>query len=150
YQERGKLPLFIEDFQKRVETEAAKHRGLLEKTAHALDQAGMPEQALAIFDRLVQLSPFNRGAVVARADLLVKLKRGDEAVALLRDPKGIVGLDEELAAKSELIRVLFKLERNAEAEKEVAEVLSWAKGGSTLQTLAEIHLAHKQYAKAAE
>ncbi|PYJ08401.1 MAG: hypothetical protein DME25_01645 [Verrucomicrobia bacterium] len=150
YQERGKLPLFIEDFQKRVETEAAKHRGLLEKTAHALDGAGSPEQALAIYDRLVQLSPFNRSAVVARADLLVKLKRGDEAVALLRDPKGIVGLDEELAAKSELIRVLFKLERNAEAEKEVAEVLSWAKGGSTLQTLAEIHLAHKQYAKAAE
>ena len=150
YRERGKLPIFIEDFQKRVETEAAKNRGLLEKTARVLEQAGQPDQALAIFDRLVQLSPFNREAVVARANLLVKLKRGDEAVALLRDPKGIVGLDEELAAKQELIRVLFKLERRQEADKEVAEVLSWAKGGSTLQALAEIYLTQTNYTKAAE
>ncbi|PYT03658.1 MAG: hypothetical protein DMF60_17680, partial [Acidobacteria bacterium] len=58
-------------------------------------------------------------------------------------------LNDELQARFSLIRALYKLKRNAEVEKEIADVLSWAKGGGTLYGIAGIQLEQKQYAAAA-
>src|SRR5439155_19643174 len=149
YQQRGKLPMFVEDFFKRIETEVPRNFGLLEKAAQSYERAGFHERALEIYDRIIRISPFQRSAVLAKANLLASLKRGEEAVALLRDPKGIASLDDELKGKYQLIRALFKLGRKGEAEKEIADLLAWAKGLPKLQTVADICLGQKEYRKAA-
>ena len=149
YQDRGKLGLFLEDFQKRVDTEAPKHRGMLQKLAAMYSMGGYPEKAIATYDRLLALSPFNREFRQAKIDLLINLDRGDEALAILRDGKDIMNLNDELQAQYSLIRALYKLKRNTEAEKEIAGVLAWAKGGGTLDSLAGIQFEQKQYEPAA-
>ncbi|MEP6663025.1 MAG: tetratricopeptide repeat protein, partial [Verrucomicrobiota bacterium] len=150
FEERAKLPMLLEDFRKRIDAESPKHRGLLEKLAQSYTRAGLTENALEIYDRLLALSPFNRGAVNGKAQLLVKLNRGDDAVALLRDAKGITSLNEELEAKFQLISTLLELKRGEDAEKEIAGVLAWAKGSALLERIGQIYFGQKNYAKAAE
>ncbi|MEO5803973.1 MAG: tetratricopeptide repeat protein, partial [Verrucomicrobiota bacterium] len=150
FQERGKLPMFVEDFRKRIEAESPKHRGMLEKLAQVYERGGLLENAVEIYDRLLDLSRFNRAAVNAKARLLVKLNRGEEAVALLRDPKGLMSLNDELEAKFELVSALMKLKRADEAEKEIAAVLAWAKGPMLQERIGRLYFDEKNFAKAAD
>ena len=46
--------------QKRVDTEAPNHRGMLQKLAGMYGLGGYSEKAVATYDRLLALSPFNR------------------------------------------------------------------------------------------
>ncbi|PYT03657.1 MAG: hypothetical protein DMF60_17675 [Acidobacteria bacterium] len=68
YQDRGKLGVFLEDFQKRVDTEAPNHRGMLQKLAGMYGLGGYSEKAVATYDRLLALSPFNREFRQAKID----------------------------------------------------------------------------------
>ncbi len=149
YQDRGKLGLFLEDFQKRIDAEAPKHRGLLQKLAGLYVTAGLDEKAVATYDRLLALSPFNREFRQAKIDLLVNLDRGDDALAMLRDGRDILNLNDEITAKCSLIRTLYKLKRNAEAEQEAAGLLAWAQGAAAMSQVADIQFAEQQYAAAA-
>jgi tetratricopeptide (TPR) repeat protein len=149
YRDRGKLGWFVTDFAKRVEQDAAVNESLWERVARSWEQAGAPEKAVAIYDRQLQTNPFNRNAAQNKANLLIKLGRPDDALALLRDPKGITGLEQESNAKVALIETLFKIGRKAEAESEIDALLAWDKLPKTLMRVGNILMDQRDYAKAA-
>ena len=103
-----------------------------------------------IYERQLKDNPFNRNAIQNKVNHLIKLGRIDEAVALLRDPRGISGLDVESAAKISLIEMLFRLERKAEAEKEITDLLAWDKRPNTLMRIGNLLMDEKQSAQASE
>lgn len=150
FQQRGKLAVFVEDFRRRADAEGTNGFGMLDHVAKNFERGGWPEKALEIYDRLVARSPFNREAVQAKAKLLIKLKRGDEALALLRDPKGIDSLESELNAALEVIRACLELDKLADADAEATRLLAWSKSGSMFEQLAGAYFEKKHYAKAAE
>src|SRR5262249_32197828 len=148
YRDRGKMNWFVNDVAARVQEDAASNDTLWERLAKSWDQAGYPEKALAIYDRQLQRNPFNRNAVQNKSRVLIKLGREDEAVALLRNPKGITSLDLETAAKVALAELLLKLGRKDEAITEIDQLLAWDKRPSTLTQIGNLLMGEKEYAKA--
>jgi tetratricopeptide (TPR) repeat protein len=148
FRNRGKAGLFLDEMRKRIETETPRHRGLLSKLAKSYSECGYDEQALAVYDRLLKLSRFNQEAVLAKANLLMKMKRNDEAIALLRDPSGVTTLEEELQSSYRLIAALFKLKRFDEADAEVKKVLDWSKGANAYSELGDAYVKAGLYEKA--
>src|SRR5262249_54546537 len=117
--------------------------------ARAWSEAGYPARAMEYYDEKIRQSPFNRTATSAKAALLVKLHRGDEAIALLRDTKGVTTLQDEIQQTLQLATMLFELKRPAEADQELNTLLSWAKGGDTFEKVANVYFDQKEWAKAA-
>jgi tetratricopeptide (TPR) repeat protein len=150
FADRGKAFVLVNDLHTRLANETNRNPMMQEKLAQAWERAGYPDKALAIYEQLIETSPFNRNAVNAKASLLVKLNRGDEAVALLRDPKGVASLNDEIEAKLQLATLLFKLKRPADADQEINDLLSWAKGGNVLERVGHFYFEQKEWAKAAD
>lgn len=148
YRDRGKQNWFIHDFAKRVEQDAGANDSLWERVGRSWDQAGAGEKALAIYDRQLQKNPFNRTVAQNKANLLIKLGRADEAIALLRDPKGITSLDLESNAKVALIETLLALGRKTEAGPEIDQLLAWDKRPVTLTRIGNALMDQREFAKA--
>ncbi len=149
FEERGKAPVLAADVQARIAAETNRNVNIQERLARAWSDAGYPDKALAYYDEKIKQSPFNRAAASAKAALLVKLHRGDEAVALLRDTKGVTTLQDEIQQAIQLATMLFQLKRPAEAEQELNTLLGWAKGGDTFEKAGHVYFDQKQWAKAA-
>ena len=150
YRDHGKMNWFINDFVKRVQEDATANESLWDRIARSWDQYGYPEKALSVYERQLQRNPFNRIAVQNKARLLVKLGRTDEAIQLLRDPKGMVSLDLESNAQIALVELLFKLDRKADGLAEIAALLAWDKRPATLTRVGNLLMDQKEYEKAVE
>lgn len=150
FSDRGKFPMLLADSQARITAETNRNQLLQQKLAEAWARGGQPEKAKVIYDEMIVASPFNRAAIAAKAQLLVKLGRDDEALALLRELKGVQTLQDEIDAKFQLIELLARLGRTAESEKELEALLAWAKGGPALERAANAYRDMQKWAKAAE
>src|SRR6185503_5931719 len=149
FEERGKAPLLAADVQARIAAETNRNVNIQERLARAWADAGFPDKALAYYDEKIKQSPFNRTAANAKAALLVKLHRDDEAVALLRETTGVTSLQEEIQQAIQLATTLFQTKRPADAEKELNALLSWAKGGDTFEKVGNLYFDQKEWTKAA-
>lgn len=150
FDERGKASVFANDLQTRIAADTNQNVNMQVRLAKAWDNAGYPDKALALYDEMVKVSPFNRAAVSAKAALLEKLHRDDDAVKLLRDTRGITDLNDEVEAKMQLATLYFQLKRPVDGEKVLADLLSWAKGGNIYERVGNLYFQQKDYAKAAE
>jgi thioredoxin-like negative regulator of GroEL len=136
--------------QARVAAETNRNQLLQQKLAEAWARAGQLEKAGNLYGEMIKTRPFDRSAISAQARLLAQRGRDDEALALLREMKGVQTLRDEIEARFQVIETLVRLERADAAEKELEELLAWAKGGPTLERAAHIFRSLKNWAKAAE
>jgi tetratricopeptide (TPR) repeat protein len=150
FSDRGKFPLLLEDLQTRITAETNQNQLLRQKLAEAWTRGGQPEKAGELYDEVIKANPFNRSAISAKAQLLVKLGQDDEAIALLREMKGVQSLQDEMDARFELIEILARLNKPAEAEQELDALLAWAQGSTALERAANVYRDMKNWAKAAE
>ena len=150
FAERGKYLMLVNDLDARIQGETNRNLMMIERLGKAWERAGHPEKALGIYNLLISTNPFNRNAIQAKTDLLLRLRQTDEAMDLLRSERGITTLDAELTAKQQLAGVLFRIKRDADAEAELNALLSWAQGGSVLEKAGDAYFAAKKYDRAAE
>jgi tetratricopeptide (TPR) repeat protein len=115
YQNHGKTPQLLTDMKTRIDAEKKPGKSLLLKLGRTYQECGYPEKATEVYRRLIAENPYDDETPIALADLLGKLKRGDEAVQVLQNRKGASSLQEEVNKTIQVIRVQFQNDRAVDA-----------------------------------
>ncbi|MFH1741287.1 MAG: tetratricopeptide repeat protein, partial [bacterium] len=148
YRQRGKSRPFIGILEETIESEtpvAVPKQQLLAKIYH---DAGDGEKALAIYSTLLEECPFDRDLAKKKGELLLDLKRDEEALFVFRSLRKPATLREEIEDSILLARTLFQLNRPEEAESVLSELLAWAGGAECSKSVASLYFSFEKYEEA--
>ncbi len=150
FQYHGKAQILLSDFKTRIDNEPQVNPQLLFKLGETYREMGYPEQAIAVYDKLLARNPYDQETWLKKADLLGSLKKSKEAVELLRSRKLPRSLNEEVSQKVQLIKVALQNKQNDIATDELTNLVAWAKGGIPLRQLGDLYFEQKDYTRALE